>query len=107
MASCFLQLIPTLLASSFLISVTTCMGLSFSPKPHIVYMGGGPDIGGPVAETYSEYLHLQVLSSVISREESHRISILQTYNHAFGGFAAMLTDQEASALSRTSQCYLV
>ncbi|CAH9085164.1 unnamed protein product [Cuscuta epithymum] len=105
MASCFLQLLPTLLASSFflIISVTTCMGLSFFPKPYIVYMGGGPEMGGPLAETYSEYLHLQMLSSVISREESHRISILQTYNHAFGGFAAMLTDQEASALSRHNE----
>jgi hypothetical protein len=35
-------------------------------------------------------------------EESERIELIHHYNHAFSGFSAMLTENEASALSGIS-----
>ncbi|MBA0667021.1 hypothetical protein Goklo_000148, partial [Gossypium klotzschianum] len=61
-------------------------------KHYVVYMGSS---AGKTAESD----HLQLLSTVIPREERERISITNHYNHALRGFSAMLTDDEASELS--------
>ncbi|KAK4410887.1 CO(2)-response secreted protease [Sesamum angolense] len=63
-------------------------------KPYIVYMGSSLNDGGG---DYSS--HLQLLSSLIPREESERKFLLNSYDHAFKGFSAMLTENEASVLS--------
>lgn len=46
-----------------------------------------------------ESAHLQLLSSIIPREESERVSISHIYHHTFKGFSAFLTETEASVLS--------
>ncbi|KAF4385824.1 hypothetical protein F8388_010380 [Cannabis sativa] len=45
-----------------------------------------------------ELAHLQLLSSIIPREEKERISLIHHYHHAIRGFSAMLTDNEVSLL---------
>ncbi|KAL0397395.1 UNVERIFIED_CONTAM: CO(2)-response secreted protease [Sesamum calycinum] len=43
--------------------------------------------------------HLQLLSSLIPSKENERKFLLNSYDHAFKGFSAMLTENEASVLS--------
>ncbi|KAG4164240.1 hypothetical protein ERO13_A13G000100v2 [Gossypium hirsutum] len=83
--SCLLQLLSFFLIISSATSIQT-------PKHYVVYMGSS---AGETAESD----HLQLLSTVIPREERERISITNHYNHALRGFSAMLTDDEASELS--------
>ncbi|KAA3454190.1 CO(2)-response secreted protease-like [Gossypium australe] len=83
--SCLLQLLSFFLIISSATSIQT-------PKHYVVYMGSS---AGETAEPD----HLQLLSTVIPREERERISITNHYNHALRGFSAMLTDDEASELS--------
>ncbi|XP_073156865.1 CO(2)-response secreted protease-like [Henckelia pumila] len=71
-----------------------CMALKQGPKPYIVYMGSSSDADGG-----DDLSHLQMLSSLIPSEESERKFLLNSYNHAFRGFSAMLTENEASVLS--------
>ncbi|XP_056164746.1 CO(2)-response secreted protease-like isoform X2 [Syzygium oleosum] len=47
----------------------------------------------------AELSHLQLLSSISSRQKSQKVSLLHQYFHAFRGFSAMLTESEASKLS--------
>ncbi|CDP20198.1 unnamed protein product [Coffea canephora] len=42
--------------------------------------------------------HLQLLSSIIPREERDRLFIRHSYQHSFSGFSAMLTKDETSIL---------
>lgn len=66
-----------------------------APQPYIVYMGSSSS-----ARTRDDdSSHLQLLSSLIPSEESERNFLLTSYNHAFKGFSAMLTESEASVLS--------
>ncbi|KAM7265465.1 hypothetical protein ACFE04_003148 [Oxalis oulophora] len=72
------------------------------PKHHIVYMGTSPissNVNNQGDPTFSESSHLQLLSSVIPSEEKERITLTHHYHHAFRGFSAMLTQNEASILS--------
>ncbi|KZV47299.1 Xylem serine protein 1 precursor [Dorcoceras hygrometricum] len=62
--------------------------------PYIVYMGGSSDANGR-----DDSSHLQMLSSLIPSEDGERRLLLNSYNHAFRGFSAMLTENEASILS--------
>ncbi|KAK6119197.1 hypothetical protein DH2020_047071 [Rehmannia glutinosa] len=57
-------------------------------------MGSSSNAGG-----IEDLSHLQLLSSLIPSEESDRNYLLNSYNHAFKGFSAMLTENEASTLS--------
>ncbi|KAK6163087.1 hypothetical protein DH2020_002928 [Rehmannia glutinosa] len=57
-------------------------------------MGSSSNAGG-----VEDLSHLQLLSSLIPSEESDRNYLLNSYNHAFKGFSAMLTENEASTLS--------
>ncbi|KAK8541974.1 hypothetical protein V6N12_014586 [Hibiscus sabdariffa] len=70
----------------------TCCSSDQTPKHYVVYMGSSH---GETAESE----HLQLLSTVIPRDDSERIYLTNHYNHAFRGFSAMLTDTEASELS--------
>ncbi|XP_058107526.1 CO(2)-response secreted protease-like [Magnolia sinica] len=63
-----------------------------SPKAYVVYMGSSTNTNG-------EADHLQMLSSIIPSHDSERLSLIHSYNHAFMGFSAMLTDKEAAVLS--------
>ncbi|KAI3445161.1 hypothetical protein Pfo_001826 [Paulownia fortunei] len=73
--------------------IMCCMALKPSPQPYIVYMGSSSASGG------GDLSHLQLLSSLIPSEESERNFLLNSYNHAFKGFSAMLTENEAFVLS--------
>ncbi|XP_058007631.1 CO(2)-response secreted protease isoform X2 [Hevea brasiliensis] len=69
-------------------------------KPYIVYMGSSwndqkTEVGARIAES----AHLHLLSSIIPSQKSERISLIHSYHHAFNGFSAMLTEDEASLLS--------
>ncbi|KDP40601.1 hypothetical protein JCGZ_24600 [Jatropha curcas] len=70
-------------------------------KPYIVYMGSSWnfDHNARIDATIAESAHLQILSSIIPSQESERISLIHSYHHAFRGFCAMLTEDEASLLS--------
>ncbi|CAK9183510.1 unnamed protein product [Ilex paraguariensis] len=48
-----------------------------------------------------EETHHSYLFSVKKTEEEARSSLLYSYKHSFNGFAALLTQQEASKLSGT------
>ncbi|XP_059434012.1 CO(2)-response secreted protease-like isoform X2 [Corylus avellana] len=69
-----------------------------TPKPYVVYMGSSSSNSDGDVQV-SESAHLQLLSSIIPSEESGRISLIHHYHHAFRGFSAMLTENEASILS--------
>ncbi|XP_062092048.1 CO(2)-response secreted protease-like [Humulus lupulus] len=71
------------------------------PKHYVIYMGApkplsnGNEVDSKVAD---QSAHLQLLSSIVPSEEKERISLIHHYHHAFRGFSAMLTDNEASFL---------
>ncbi|KAL6009786.1 hypothetical protein ACLOJK_000215 [Asimina triloba] len=67
-----------------------------APKAYIVYMGSSANSNG---ERDFDAEHLQMLSSIIPSEESERLSLIHSYDHAFIGFSAMLTGKEAALLS--------
>ncbi|KAK7314032.1 hypothetical protein VNO77_39240 [Canavalia gladiata] len=69
------------------------------PKPYVVYMGNSSPNNIEVEGQIPDSIHLQLLSSIIPRKESERIALIHHFNHAFSGFSAMLTENEASALS--------
>ncbi|KAL2455995.1 CO(2)-response secreted protease [Abeliophyllum distichum] len=71
-----------------------CTALKPILQTYIVYMGSS--LNGNGGEDLS---YLALLSSLIPREESERISLFHSYNHAFKGFSAILTEKEASTLS--------
>ncbi|GFP93434.1 co(2)-response secreted protease [Phtheirospermum japonicum] len=64
-------------------------GVLTNGLPYIVYLGSSSDTGGVV----DNLSHLQLF------EETERKVLLNSYDHAFKGFSAMLTENEASALS--------
>ncbi|PSS23915.1 CO(2)-response secreted protease [Actinidia chinensis var. chinensis] len=71
-----------------------------NPQPYVIYMGSssnGKGVHGATA--IAKLAHLQLLSSVIPSQDSERIYFLHYYSHAFKGFSAMLTENEASILS--------
>lgn len=66
--------------------------------PYVVYMGSSSNGDREDVEA-TELSHLQLLSSISSRQKNQKVSLLHHYNHAFRGFSAMLTESEASKLS--------
>ncbi|KAG8363730.1 hypothetical protein BUALT_Bualt19G0052700 [Buddleja alternifolia] len=70
--------------------------LQFFPAPYIVYMGSASNSNVNGDDDLS---HLKLLSSLIPSEESETSFLLNSYNHAFKGFSAMLTQNEASLVS--------
>ncbi|KAJ0967012.1 hypothetical protein J5N97_023929 [Dioscorea zingiberensis] len=62
---------------------------------YIVYMGAAPASTSGDSLTQS---HLQLLTSVVQRQEQPKL--LHSYRHAFCGFAARLSKEEAQAMSR-------
>ncbi|XP_060169083.1 CO(2)-response secreted protease-like [Lycium barbarum] len=86
--------------STLFLMITYCIASNDqTPKPYIVYMGSPLNNSGDTAEI-AELTHLQMLSSVIPSEESERISLRHSYHHAYRGFCALLTEEEATLLSR-------
>ncbi|XP_075073890.1 CO(2)-response secreted protease-like [Nicotiana tabacum] len=83
---------------SSLFLITSCYALNQTPKPYIVYMGSPLNNSGDSAEI-AELSHLRMLSSIIPSEESERISVRHSYHHAYRGFCALLTEDEATLLS--------
>ncbi|KAJ3676577.1 hypothetical protein LUZ60_003989 [Juncus effusus] len=81
----------------FLLASNLCFATS-NPKiqSYVVYLGGKSNDKNP--EVLQES-HLQILSSIIPTEEQERVSLTQSYHHAFVGFSAMLTEKEAKLLS--------
>ncbi|KAJ0045769.1 hypothetical protein Pint_05692 [Pistacia integerrima] len=91
-----LQLLPFICLHLLIVIASTSSNQT--PKPYIVYMGSSSKTeNGDVEDT--ELAHLQLLSTIIPSEESERISLIHHYKHAFKGFAAMLAEKEALALS--------
>ncbi|KAJ7949431.1 Subtilisin-like protease [Quillaja saponaria] len=88
----FITIIPWLLICTSVTSIQT-------PKHYVVYMGSSVSNINGGDDQITETDHLQLLSSIIPREENERISLTHHYNHAFRGFSAMFTDKEASVLS--------
>ncbi|CAH2060875.1 unnamed protein product [Thlaspi arvense] len=66
-----------------------------TPKHYIVYMGRPIE-----ADVHNEEAsYLQMLDTLLPREESERRKGVHHYKHAFRGFSAMLTEEEAAAIS--------
>ncbi|XP_027107282.1 CO(2)-response secreted protease-like [Coffea arabica] len=72
------------------------------PQPYVVYMGSSSNYNKLDSDA-AKLSHLQLLSSIIPREERDRLSIQHSYQHSFSGFSAMLTEDEASILSAHSK----
>ncbi|KAL1346471.1 hypothetical protein HN51_020121 [Arachis hypogaea] len=85
-----LQLSTYLCIASLLLIISSEANTDQIPKHYVVYMG---------SSSISESSHLELLSSVIPREEKKRVSLIHHFRHAMSGFSAMLTEREASALS--------
>ncbi|GMP78204.1 hypothetical protein CsSME_00034238 [Camellia sinensis var. sinensis] len=69
-------------------------------QPYVIYMGSSINGNGGGNATVAELAaRLQLLSSIIPSQESERVSLLNFYSHAFKGFSAMLTENEAALLS--------
>ncbi|CAH8341986.1 unnamed protein product [Eruca vesicaria subsp. sativa] len=90
------------LSSSFSLIVILFTSLIFisissleTPKHYVVYMGSPIEADGHNSEAY----YLQMLDTLLPREESERRKGVHHYKHAFRGFSAMLTEEEAAALS--------
>ncbi|KFK32412.1 hypothetical protein AALP_AA6G238800 [Arabis alpina] len=66
-----------------------------TPKHYVVYMGG--PVEGELHNGEASYL--QMLDTLLPREESERRKGVHHYKHAFRGFSAMLTEEEAAAFS--------
>lgn len=66
----------------------------------IVYFG---EHKGEKALHEIEDFHRSYLLSVKESEEDARASLLYSYKHSINGFAAVLTEEEASKLSGTSK----
>jgi hypothetical protein len=66
-------------------------------QSYVVYLGSPS--GGDVEAVRAS--HLQMLSSVVvqSDDQERAPTVTQSYHHAFEGFAAELTEEEAAALS--------
>ncbi|KAM6549674.1 hypothetical protein CsatB_021350 [Cannabis sativa] len=76
------------------------------PKHYVIYMGAqkaSPNVTKKDVKVADELAHLQLLSSIIPREEKERISLIHHYHHAIRGFSAMLTDNEVSLLLGDSE----
>ncbi|KAJ1689251.1 hypothetical protein LUZ63_013406 [Rhynchospora breviuscula] len=86
-----------LIFATFLLVSSTCLATPDTKiESYVVYLGA------PSADKSPEVLqasHLQKLSSIIPSEEQERVSLTQSYHHAFVGFSAMLTKKEADLLS--------
>lgn len=83
------------LSYRFLVSLSAEPDLT--RESYVVYMGS-PSGGGGDAEA-ARAAHLQMLSSIVPSEEQESVSLTQSYHHAFEGFAAVLTEKEAAAMS--------
>ncbi|XP_072978834.1 subtilisin-like protease SBT3.18 [Typha angustifolia] len=72
-----------------------CISTTPTPHVHIVYLGHnhGQD---PLLTTKS---HLELLSSVFSKEKDARKALLYSYKHGFSGFAAVLNSTQATTLA--------
>ncbi|KAJ3690007.1 hypothetical protein LUZ61_019171 [Rhynchospora tenuis] len=65
---------------------------------YVVYMGAAPSD----SKDFLRESHLQLLGSVLKRGEKAENSLVRNYKHSFSGFAARLSEAEASALRRKS-----
>ncbi|CAA7022680.1 unnamed protein product [Microthlaspi erraticum] len=66
-----------------------------TPKHYVVYMGSPVE-----ADLHNgEASYFQLLDTLLPREESERSKGVHHYKHAFRGFSAMLTEEEAAAFS--------
>ncbi|CAL5416870.1 unnamed protein product [Camellia sinensis] len=68
------------------------MSVNIIMQPYVIYMGSSKNGNGGGNATVAE-------SSIIPSQESERVSLLNFYGHAFKGFSAMLTENEAALLS--------
>nr|CAB3476921.1 unnamed protein product [Digitaria exilis] len=66
-------------------------------ESYVVYMGSPSSGGGRLEEVQAG--HLQMLSSIVASQEQGSVALTQSYHHAFEGFSAKLTQEEAAALS--------
>ncbi|KAF3577210.1 hypothetical protein DY000_02034494 [Brassica cretica] len=87
------SLIVILFTSLIFISISSLQ----TPKHYVVYMGSSIEADVHNSEAY----YLQMLDTLLPREESERRKGVHHYKHAFRGFSAMLTEEEAAALSGT------
>ncbi|CAF1862825.1 CO(2)-response secreted protease-like [Brassica napus] len=85
------SLIVILFTSLIFISISSLQ----TPKHYVVYMGSSIEADVHNSEAY----YLQMLDTLLPREESERRKGVHHYKHAFRGFSAMLTEEEAAALS--------
>ncbi|KAL3599717.1 hypothetical protein D5086_007635 [Populus alba] len=92
--------IPSFMASPLhhLFFLSALCFSSSAPLHQIIFLSSSSGDGGEAPEI-AEADHLQLLSSIIPSHESERISLIRHYSHAFKGFSAMLTENEASVLA--------
>ncbi|KAG9444244.1 hypothetical protein H6P81_015584 [Aristolochia fimbriata] len=87
--------VPRLLVLTVLCFFLLEINADQTPQSYVVYLGSAIDSNGEDLDS----AHLQMLSSILPSEETERLSLIHSYNHAFVGFSAMLTEEEANAIS--------
>ncbi|OEL14179.1 CO(2)-response secreted protease [Dichanthelium oligosanthes] len=85
------------LAYRFLVPLLSAEPDHTTRESYVVYMGSPSGGGGDLEAAQAG--HLQMLSSIVPTDEQGRVALTQSYHHAFQGFAAALTQEEAAALS--------
>nr|BAJ99628.1 predicted protein [Hordeum vulgare subsp. vulgare] len=96
------HLVILVLAYRLLVSLSA--EAQHTKESYVVYMGS-PSVSGGGGEVEAvRAAHLEMLSSVVVRSDEQEprpstVSLTHSYHHAFEGFAAELTEEEAAALS--------
>ncbi|CAA6654457.1 unnamed protein product [Spirodela intermedia] len=87
------------LLSFALASLATSAISKQTPGPYVVYMGSSTDGARERNPGSSLSSHLEMLATVIPREEGERVFVGHSYHKTFRGFSAVLTEAEARRLS--------
>ncbi|CAO2198272.1 unnamed protein product [Urochloa humidicola] len=89
------------LAYRFLVPILSAEPDRTARESYVVYMGSPSSGGGGGDLEAVRAGHLQMLSSVVAGGEQGRAApaVTHSYHHAFEGFAAKLTEEEAAALA--------
>ncbi|CAL4924846.1 unnamed protein product [Urochloa decumbens] len=100
MLNCAVNLIVVIFLAAYGFLLPLSADEDQTKEPYIVYMGStSKEEGGGGGPETLHAAHMQMLSSIIPGDEQERASLMHSYHHAFEGFAAILTEEEAAALS--------
>lgn len=83
------------LVIALFLTLLGCRSNAEDEQVYIVYMGSSRD--GERDSIVSS--HVEVLSSVLGSDEDAQLSLVYSYSHAFTGFSAVMSKEQATAIS--------